>query len=238
MSEARKFFVETLPLELGTYVFSSDIARHIKVLRLNVGERCVLFDRAGRKAHVYIEKITPDEVSGVVKNFVEAIAADQKIILIMGLPKAGQLDNALRMATELGVTEIRLAYTERSIPKWDEARTQKKLDRLERIVQQAAQQSERGDVPIIGSPMPLADVVEVQDDALKLALVVSAGAGLPSLGEHAHRAKCVAIGPEGGFTRAEHQFLSEQGYQCVHLGQTVLRVETAVASALALVAFG
>ena len=238
MSDVRKFFVDDLPSELGRYEFPEDISRHIKVLRLSVGEGCELFDQEGRRAQVYIERIGADGVLCVVKNFMSKTVVERPMVLVLGLPKTGQLDNAIRMATELGVTEIRLAYTERSVPAWDKDRAMKKLGRLQRIVQQAAEQSERGDVPKLTEPVALSDAIVVDDESFKVAFVVRGADELPVFSEHVHRQIVLLIGPEGGFTAAEHELLAAEGYDCVHLGRTVLRVETAVASVLALAAFG
>ena len=143
--------------------------------------------------------------------------------------------DCVRMATELGVDEVALMQTERTVPRWDPGRAQSKIDRLTRIASEAAAQSERSDVPFIHSP-ELCQVWLDRVPANTLGVVFGArtDARLDALDEVPEQVWC-AIGPEGGFTDQELEAFRGAGFAVVSLGNLVLRVETAVPAAIALV---
>ena len=111
----------------------------------------------------------------------------------------------------------------------------KKLERWQKIVQEASQQCKRTQRPQVCAPIELADAgawrseqnfVAYEDEALH--------GGLLSAQLEKGRSVTLVIGPEGGFSPAEIERLQAQGYRCCSLGKRILRAETAAVAAVCL----
>ena len=155
------------------------------------------------------------------------------IVLVMALVKRTPLETVIAKSVELGVSEIRLVTTERTNA--DHTR----IDRLEAIATEAAEQTGRLDVPRILAPAPLTRVLDAQPGEGRLIFCDEAGDAPPLLeilGGQAVGPLAVLIGPEGGFSASERAGLrSRSGVIAVSLGPRILRADTAALSALTLV---
>jgi 16S rRNA (uracil1498-N3)-methyltransferase len=155
------------------------------------------------------------------------------IVLVMALVKRTPLETVIAKSVELGVSEIRLVTTERTNA--DHTR----IDRLEAIATEAAEQTGRLDVPRIRAPEPLIRVLDAQPGGGRLIFCDEAGDAPPLLeilGGQAAGHLAVLIGPEGGFSASERAGLrSRSGVIAVSLGPRILRADTAALSALTLV---
>ena len=155
------------------------------------------------------------------------------IVLVMALVKRTPLETVIAKSVELGVGEIRLVTTERTNA--DHAR----IDRLEAIATEAAEQTGRLDVPRILAPAPLTRVLDAQPGEGRLIFCDEAGDAPPLLeilGGQAAGHLAVLVGPEGGFSASERAGLrSRSGVIAVSLGPRILRADTAALSALTLV---
>jgi 16S rRNA (uracil1498-N3)-methyltransferase len=150
---------------------------------------------------------------------------------------------AIEKATELGVAAIAPVVARRSEKHLAQAAA-KRVDRWRRIVQEAAQQSRRSDVPVVHDPISLAEHVKAASSATRIVLAeqertttlraaleeaaTAAGAELPTLE--------LAIGPEGGWAPEEEALFDANGWRAVSLGPRILRAETAAIAALAVAA--
>lgn len=146
-------------------------------------------------------------------------------ILCLALIKRDPLALALQKATELGVTEIHLIQAERS------NNERINMDRLNAILVEACEQCERNDIPALFAPKSLPKVVEELSG--KMQLVWLSERGLTS-GKSSNLPPAFFIGPEGGWTEKEQKLFQESKAYSWHLGNTILRAETAAITALAL----
>jgi 16S rRNA (uracil1498-N3)-methyltransferase len=158
--------------------------------------------------------------------------------------KKARTDFLVEKAVELGVAELRPVITERSDA--DVVRT----DRLHRIAVEAAEQTERLDIPVVYEAAKLSAAITAWDPARALIYADEAGdEGEKPWGGDAGRARPMAdvvkelagkpaailIGPEGGFSPGERKRLRELPYvRPVGLGPRILRAETAAVAALTL----
>ena len=127
-----------------------------------------------------------------------------------------------------------LMQTERTVPRWDSERARSRVDRLTRIASEAAAQCERNDIPVVHGPRPSADWLETMPKGA-VGVLFGARAQGPLMLEGTPEQVWCAVGPEGGFTEAEIASFEEAGFCVASLGAWVLRVETAVPAALAIV---
>jgi 16S rRNA (uracil1498-N3)-methyltransferase len=200
----------------GVVVIDSDIEHHLRrVLRLRDGESVSVTDGAGRWL------LTRVVITGSVirleptSDLVAESARPRPITIAVAMPKGDRLDWLVQKVTELGVDRIVLLHAERSVVRWKPERTAAQLDRLQRISDEACRQSRRVWRVAIDQPV---------DAATVLGRFVAAEPGGRDL---APGDRCVAIGPEGGWSAEE----LDQAAELVSLGGNILRTETAAVAA-------
>jgi len=229
----RRLYVPDLPERGGEITLAETPSRHVRVLRLRAGDQVVLFDGKGRTASARLESVG-DPVVCQAEGPVAVEKGLARVVLMLAIPKGSKLDECVRMATELGVDEVALMQTERTIPRWDPERARSRVDRLTRIASEAAAQCERNDVPIVHRPEPCGAWLEQMPDNARGVLFGARAQGALNLDETPEQVWC-AVGPEGGFTDAEVASFEAAGFVVASLGKRVLRVDTAVAAALTIV---
>ncbi len=229
----RRLYVRELPEDGGSVILDEGPSRHVRVLRLRVGDDVELFDGSGRVAQARIQSLgRPVVCHAAAPTVVDA--QPTRVVLMLAIPKGATLDDCVRMATELGVDEVALLRTERSVPRWDPERARSRVERLTRIACEAAAQCERVDVPIIHEPRALEAWIEQLPASAARVMFAARAAQRLDLPCTPEQVWC-AVGPEGGFTDAERESFEAAGFAVASLGRRVLRVDTAVAAGLAVV---
>jgi len=229
----RRLYAPELPDEGGAVLLGDASSRHVHVLRLRAGDSVLLFDGKGRTAAARLESVT-----GAVLCQAGPALTDEtqraRIVLMLAIPKGSKLDDCVRMATELGVDEVALMQTERTVPRWNSERARSRVDRLTRIASEAAAQSERDDIPIVHTPRPASVWLEAMPAGARGVLFGARAQGAVALEPTLEPVWC-ALGPEGGFTDEEIALFEGSGFSVSSLGTRVLRVQTAVPAALAII---
>lgn len=204
------------------------------VLRVRVGDGLEVFDGAGRAFDAKV--LSLDEPAGALELGAGREAPrPRSITIVQGLPKAEKLELVLQKGTELGATAFAPAACARSVVKL-QGKEETKLARWQRIVEEAARQCGRADVPAVLPPLPLLEAVAALPDAPALLVLDEEERSLPlsaAVAPLAGRPLALIIGPEGGLTREEVLALVARGATPVTLGRLVLRTETAALAALA-----
>lgn len=208
-----------------------------RVLRLEAGATLEVFDQG----QAFDAKISSVDVHSITLELGPPRHAPslRLITVVQGLPKADKFEWVLQKATELGASSFAPVSTTRSIVKL-EGREEKKLERWRRIVEEAARQSGRSDVPEVLAPLALADrITALRIASPRLAVLVLDEEERVSRLSHlaaaleADQPIALIIGPEGGLTREEVATLKTGGAHAVTLGRFILRTETAALAALA-----
>lgn len=229
----RRLYAPNLPEQGGMVTLEEGASRHVRVLRLRVGEEVELFDGLGRVAAARVESIG-GEVTCRADEATVAEPRHTRVVLMLAIPKGSTLDDCVRMATELGVHEVALMQADRSVPRWDVERTRSRIERLTRIAAEASAQCERADIPIIHGPKSCAEhLAELPTGVFGVVFGARATEAL-LIDETPEQVWC-AVGPEGGFSDAELASLQAAGFTAASLGKSILRVDTAVAAALTVV---
>ena len=210
-------------------------AHLLRVLRLDVGDGCVLFNGDG---HDYDARIVAAgkrggevEVTGVR---VVDVESPLRIVLVQGIARGEKMDWILQKATELGVAGFVPVGSERSEVKLAGERAGKRLAHWRSVVVAACEQSWRARVPDVAPPQPLAGALQaLPGDSLRLSLDPGAGMAVASLPAPGERTVVVAIGPEGGWSPRDRATLAGAGFAGLRLGPRILRTETAGMAAIA-----
>ena len=205
---------------------------HLRVARVVPGEQVEVFDGRGRAWAAWLEAV--DETGALLRLGEERRgAAGRSVVLIQGLPKGEKLDWVLQKSTELGVSAIWPVLTARSVARPKPEAIAARHVRWQRIVEEAARQSGRTEVPEVAALRSLEDAVRALTPGVRL-LVLDEEERSERL-RHAAGDSAVAlvVGPEGGLAREEVEALRAAGGVSVSLGPLVLRTETAGLAALA-----
>lgn len=181
------------------------------------------------------------------------------LVLLQGLAKGDKLDQIIRQACEIGVSQIFLFHSARSIVEIAPDKLAARLERFRKIAKEACEQAHRDRVVEVMYCSEMVEAVDsfwrlgTSEEGMLLMPYESQSEQLPSLrsvlrGECATDASdCspiqrigIAIGPEGGFTEAEVAYMRTTGGVPLTLGPRILRTETAgiVAAAIVLHEWG
>ena len=162
-----------------------------------------------------------------------------KVDVAFSLIKEQKLNYLLQKATELGVNKLIPLNTRRSVVKIDSKKENSKVLRWNKICKEASEQAFRSFVPEVSSVLSLKDLINGDYD---LKLLCSLNKNTKNIKKVLQKNdKCVKIllvvGPEGGFDPMEEEYLLENGFTSVSLGNTVLRAETAPVTALSMIKY-
>ena len=158
------------------------------------------------------------------------------VTIAQSLVKEQKMDLILQKSCELGVSEVIPINTTRTIVKLDKKET-KKIDRWNKILKEASEQSKRVVIPKINSILDIKELAKLDYDIKILCTVNELSTSIKRvLSKDLKGAKIIlVIGPEGGFTDAEEKILIENGYISTSFGNRVLRTETASLYALSII---
>lgn len=243
----QRYFLENKNINENIVKVTGDDFHHItRVMRMEPGEEIIIVNQDGLSAITKITEITSDAVIGTVIEWKdEENELPIKVAIVSGLPKGDKLEYIVQKGTELGAAEFIPFIAARSVVKWDDKKASKKIERLQKIAKEAAEQSHRSVVPAIQEPMTIARLIQYAEgfDYKLIAFEEEA-----KRGEKAQLAKVLTamesgqsilfvFGPEGGLTIDEVSKLSEAGFIACGLGPRILRTETAPLYALGAVSY-
>lgn len=215
---------------------SSDVKHLSRVLRAEVGEKIELC--VGESAEwigeieaielefVYLKNLVPNEVKR---------ESPLRIDLYQGLPKADKMELIIQKNVELGVASVIPVTTKRCVAKFsDDKDAKKKIERWQKIADEAAKQSKRMAKVQVQLPMKLNELAAkvAQYDLFLVAYELEAGKDLHSLLNDVNLKGTglnlgIFIGPEGGIETTELEALKVAGAKSIGLGPRILRTETA-----------
>ena len=206
--------------------------QHARVLRLAPGDLVELFDGRGGRVSARIEQLARQRLRCAAAGPVVLEPRGARLVLVQSVVKGKRLDDIVRMTTELGVSAIQLAISERCVVQRS-ARDEHKVERLARIAIEAARQSEQAYVPEIVEPAPLSEVLARSPATAQCRVLLERSEGGFELDPGAAEL-WLAVGPEGGFSFRDREILSGAKYQSAGLGRAILRTETAAVVGVAL----
>ena len=223
----QRYFVSKKDNDIFT--LSNDDSYHVStVMRMELTDEIeIIYDN-----RVYISEIVeliPVVKAKIIKEMSTNNELSTYVTIAQSLVKEQKMDYILQNTTELGVNEIIPYLASRSIVKL-EKNSSKKIERWQKIVKEAAEQSKRNYIPVVKNGMALSNLVNLSDYDVKfLCTVNETSQNIKKVLSNLDRnAKILfVIGPEGGFTKEEETKLIESGFISLSLGKSVLRTETA-----------
>ncbi|MDY7226822.1 16S rRNA (uracil(1498)-N(3))-methyltransferase [Hyalangium rubrum] len=230
-----------LPPEPSAEVALSGERRHylLHVLRLEEGSALEVFDGTGRAFDARVTRVEAQEVR-LSLGPARTAPPRRAVSVLQGLPKGDKLEWVLQKGTELGAAAFYPVATARSVVKLEPKRAEERTARWTKIVEEAARQCRRNDVPQVHPPQPLLEAARALTPGTTLLVLDEEETAVPL--SEAFRAcapqapVALVVGPEGGLAREELSALRSLGARGVTLGSRILRTETAALAALAVMA--
>ena len=227
------FTLTPLPEEKRFLLTQKELVHQIRtVLRLGIGEKIFLTDGKGLKCtyeivryddrSIDLARVSPE--SARPSHAVHAAnhkEARLRIALGAAILKSDHFDWLVQKSAEIGATDIFPLITDRTIKK------EVKIDRLQRIAQEAMEQSERSVLTHIHEPRSLAELVAVRDAEGFTAIAFDTGRQTPLAVPERTDRWMACIGPEGGWSDSERAWFDRQKISRYSLGEGVYRGETA-----------
>lgn len=234
-----KFFVDYHDVKESTIrITDADDRKHMtKVLRLGIGDTISVSDSVQFEYAAEITAIEKDHIEARILDKQKfAREPELKITLFQGIPKQGKMETIIQKTVELGVYSIVPVFTDRTVVV-DHGNFYKKIERWQKIADEAVKQCKRGIIPQIQKEMMFQEMI---NSIVKYDLIVFPYENEEeySIKDHLRglkdkpRTVAVIIGPEGGFSDSEAEALKKTGARSVTLGKTILRTETAGMTAI------
>lgn len=221
----QRYFVKIK--ENNNFILSEEDSHHIiNVMRMKIDDKVEI---------VYENELYIGSILNLAKNvackIIEKIDSIErvipKVVIAQALVKEQKMDYILQKACELGVYEIIPINTERSIVKLNN--DSKKIERWNKILKEASEQSKRCDIPILNKILNFSDLKNLNYKGKYICSLQKERKNLKSILSKKDISDTIifVIGPEGGFSIKEEEYLKGCGFVPISLGSNVLRTETA-----------
>lgn len=235
------FFITIDQIQGKTVTITGPLCDHLRgSLRVAAGETFWVGDERRRRYLVKALQVSKQVMTGqVVEERVGRPPDGPSLTLAQTILKGDRMDWVIQKATELGVAGLVPLIAEQGIVRPRPSRADAQQARWQRIALEAAQQSERWDVPILALPRNT-DAFFAGQSASSVKLILSERRGGSNLQHVALPTDSgtelvMAVGPEGGWRREELDLAIQQGFVPMTLGTRILRAETAAIAALAVI---
>ncbi len=234
-----RFYVPALDGAAQTGALSRDQSRQAsRVLRLGRGDTIHVFDGTGAEYTATLAS-EQDRIWQLELTEERRPQREPRLRLTFGLAvlRNERFDLAVQKLTELGVARIAPLAAERSVISYADARIwAKRRARIERIIVEAAEQSERVTLPALQDPLTVSEFLDQASDTEVVTLLERHAAGHISDLRLSAGSASLLVGPEGGWTEPEIMMLQQRS-STVSMGALILRAETAVIAAASYLLF-
>ncbi|HEY4475511.1 MAG TPA: RsmE family RNA methyltransferase [Candidatus Paceibacterota bacterium] len=192
------------------------------VLRFKTGDEIILSDGKSREARV--------KIIGQEKDFLEAEILElennenepeRRAILYCALLKRENFELATQKAVEIGIKEIVPIIAQRTV------KLNFNEERLKKIIKEAAEQSGRGIIPVLGRPIKFGEALDQAKKNSANLFFDATGDNFQTFKIESAGSVGIFIGPEGGWTEEELKAAKMENFSIVNLGKLTLRSETA-----------
>ena len=229
MSNIRLFFSESLSVNLRAKLEKSQSHYLTKVMRVKSGEFFSVFNNSGEwKAKV--NEVSKGIVEFDVLKKLKEETSKRDIWLAFTPIKSNYFSFMIQKTTELGITKYIPIISDRTIVR------KVNLERLEKIVIEASEQSNRLSVPKIEKAISLKEFLKKNQNLDVIFGDVNKNNNNLNLKKNEKKPICILIGPEGDFSEEEKKkILTLKNIQSIKLNNNILRTETAAISAISII---
>lgn len=235
----RRYWIEKKDVRGNEVEFTGDVFHHIfDVCRQTVGSKFEVLTEDAKAYFVEVTQVSKKSATAIVheERLIPALPSPH-IHIALSISRFPVMDAIMEKAVEMGVKSITPFFSEFSFLRKEDKISTNKTDRWDKIVRSATQQSGRGDLMKIHSPVPFEEVFGlINQTEGNLGLFAYEGASTRGVKEYLRLAQgpasniknlWIVVGSEGGFSHKEVEQFRNHGLEPVTLGSQVLRVETA-----------
>tara|TARA_B100000035_G_scaffold95264_1_gene80727 strand:- start:310 stop:1011 length:702 start_codon:yes stop_codon:yes gene_type:complete len=228
MSNIRLFFKESLSLNLVSKLDKSQSHYISKVMRIKENEIFSLFNSSG-EWEAKILNITKSIVEFEITNQIRQKENQKELWLAFSPIKSNYFNFMIQKATELGITKFVPIIFERTVVR------KLNKERLEKVIIEATEQSNRINIPTLEDATNLEDFLKSSEMNLIFTDLNSDNKKV-DLEKLTNKPVCIVVGPEGDFSENERgKILSFKDVQAIKINENILRSETAVISAISII---
>ena len=230
MGNIRLFFSKSLSINLTTKLDKSQSHYVNKVMRVKVNETFSLFNSGG-EWEVKVKEITKGIVEFTVTKKLRHKENSKEIWLAFSPIKSNYFNFMIQKATELGVTKFLPIIFDRTVVR------KINKERLQKIIIEATEQSNRINVPSIEEPQNLKKFLSENKNKIDLIFTdLNTQNKKLDVKKLSKKPVCLVIGPEGDFSETEREeILSFDGTIPLKINENILRAETAAISAISII---
>ena len=230
MSNIRLFFQESLSINLSSKLDKSQSHYLNKVMRVKVNETFSLFNKSG-EWEAKIITISKGVVGFTVIKHLRISENSKEIWLAFSPIKSNYFNFMIQKSTELGITRFLPIIFNRTIVR------KINTERLEKIIMEAAEQSNRINVPILEKPQSLKSFLNDYKNKMHLIFTdLNSKNKKLNLSKLSNKPICIIIGPEGDFSEQERKnILTFEDVSSIKINENILRSETAAISAISII---
>ena len=247
----RRFFIESHNLKEKTGIIDGSDFNHIKnVLRLKNGDSVILFDGKSGEYIARIEKFKTKEILlHIIEKKISKKESPIEISVAQAYLKGNKIDNIIRQLSELGIKKWSTFFSERTIPKIDAKKIEKKIERWEKIAKESLKQCERNAILQIEKPKTFNNLLALAKEN-DLNIIFWEGENIKNnllnetnkINETNKTNKInkinkilIIIGPEGGFSQKEIKLAKQNQFLTISLGPRILKADTATIASCAII---
>ncbi|MEO8454819.1 MAG: 16S rRNA (uracil(1498)-N(3))-methyltransferase [Sphingomicrobium sp.] len=222
-----RLFVRQSLAEGGVAELDAAQANYLgNVLRMSAGAQLLLFDGCSGEWLAHVAEAGKKRMTLTIERKTRESETIPDVWLAFAPVKRSQTDWLVEKATELGVARLLPVVTQRTIAE------RVKLERLQAITIEAAEQCGRTRLPDLAEPIPLTRLLKERDPERRL-YFADEGGGEPLAKTLKAAAALILTGPEGGFTDEERALVrTAPNSVAISLGPRILRAETAALASL------
>ncbi len=228
MSNIRLFFSAALSTDMTDKLDKSQSHYLNKVMRVKENEVFSLFNSEG-EWEAKVLSISKNIIEFKTTNQLRQKESAKELWLAFSPIKSNYQNFMIQKATELGVTKFLPIIFDRTVVR------KINKERLEKIIVEASEQSNRINVPIIEDAQDLNSFLKTNSIDLIFA-DLNSNNNIIDKSKLTYKPVCVMIGPEGDFSEAERKkILTFKGVQPIKINENILRSETAVISSISII---
>lgn len=243
----RRFWVEADQITGDKVKFEGDSFHHlVRVSRKKVSDEIEVLNGTGQAFQVRLEKIGKTSAEGKIISHRDLPQPKKPHVhLAFCFPKPANFELVLEKAVELGCAGVTPILSDYSQITSKADFPLKKMDRWQRIIKAATEQTGRADLMPLRGPVALVDfVTQINQNPQALCLFLYEGktplelkAYLRSTNLNVLDEVWALVGSEGGFSKEEVTLLNDKGFSPITMGEQILRTETACVSILSVLKY-
>ena len=230
MSNIRLFFEKSLSLNLKSKLNNPQSHYLSKVMRIKIGENFSLFNKKGEWL-AKIEQISNGIVEFSISKQLRKSESSKEIWLAFSPIKSNYFSFMVQKATELGITKFIPIIFERTVVR------KINQDRLNKIIIEASEQSNRINIPFLEKPQNLEEFLSNNIKKINLIFTdLNSKNKKLEVNKLDNKPLCIIVGPEGDFSEKEKDQISNfKEVKSIKINENILRSETAAISAISII---